>query len=79
MVYGSPELKQETVDHYGGLVMPEGLFERANNVKANVERAVDQMPIHIKAMGGGDLAELMAEMADLLSALAYELEGKNGK
>ncbi len=62
--------------------MSKGLFDRANKVRARVEQSIETMPIHVKAMGGGEFAEVMWEVADLLSAVTYELEQEdkeNGK
>ncbi len=85
-MYGSPELKQETIKHYGGLIMSESMLEDSQNLLWRVEEAVAGMPPMIKVMGGKELGGILDDMASAISDQAHaidrlqkQLEAKNGK
>ena len=76
-MYGSPELKQETIKHYGELVMgeeSEGLVDKAVRIKSEVAFSVSAMPVAVKAMGGSVLAGIIEEMCEVMCDMADRIE-----
>ena len=76
-MYGSPELKKQTIEHYGELVMSEeseGLVDKAVRIQREVEFSVSKMPVAVKAMGGSVLAGIIEEMCEVMCDMADRIE-----
>lgn len=86
-MYGSPELKQKTIEHYGGLIVSESMLEDSQRMLWRVEKAVADMPPMVKAMGGKELGGILDDMASVISEQAHAIDRlqkhletlKNGK
>ena len=93
MAYGSPGLKTETINHFRELVMTQSLIEKVEQMRADVNRNIDNLSPPLRAMAGEfvksvrDMSEILLDVADDLQELEEGLqelaeevgEMKNGK
>ena len=70
-MYGSPELKQETIKHFRELMMTQSLVDQALKTRDETSAAVDGMKPHVRLMGGDELARVATSTAAALVDMAY--------
>jgi len=76
-VYGSPELKQKTINHYKEIVMGE-MVQRAEQLHRDVTSSLKNLSPAVRVMAGKSLQPVLA-MSELSVDMAREIERLKGK